>query len=103
MAVVGIDIGSQNTKAVILEGDEILGGASLETGESGESEARQAMEEALRQAGLKLEDMKSVVSTGAGRMNVPLCPEAALDRELPCQGGLFSLSPGPDGARCGGR
>ena len=29
MAVVGIDLGSQNTKAVILEGDEILGGASL--------------------------------------------------------------------------
>jgi activator of 2-hydroxyglutaryl-CoA dehydratase len=25
MAVVGIDLGSQNTKAVILQGDEILG------------------------------------------------------------------------------
>ena len=32
MAVVGIDLGSQNTKAVILEGDEILGGASLRPG-----------------------------------------------------------------------
>jgi activator of 2-hydroxyglutaryl-CoA dehydratase len=31
MAVVGIDLGSQSTKSVILEGDVILGGASLQT------------------------------------------------------------------------
>jgi predicted CoA-substrate-specific enzyme activase len=71
MAVAGIDIGSQSTKVVILESDRILAAVTLKTGESGESEARQAMEEALRQAGLKLEDMKSVVSTGIGRMSVP--------------------------------
>jgi hypothetical protein len=45
-------------------GDWILAAVILKSGESGESEALQAMEEALRQAGLKLEDMKSVVSTG---------------------------------------
>jgi predicted CoA-substrate-specific enzyme activase len=71
MAVAGIDIGSQSTKVVILEGDRILAAVILKTGESGESEARRAMEEALRQARLKLEDMKSVVSTGIGRMSVP--------------------------------
>lgn len=70
MAVAGIDVGSQSTKVVILEGDRILAAVTLKTGESGESEARQAMEEALRQASLKLEDMKSVVSTGASRMSV---------------------------------
>ena len=64
MAVVGIDLGSQNTKAVILEGDEILGGASLETGESAETEARMAVQEALRQTGLKREDLKAAVATG---------------------------------------
>ena len=71
MAVAGIDIGSQSTKVVILEGDRILAAVTLKTGESGESEACQAMEEALRGARLKLEDMKSVVSTGIGRMSVP--------------------------------
>jgi (R)-2-hydroxyacyl-CoA dehydratese activating ATPase len=71
MAVAGIDMGSQFTKVVILEGDQILAGVTLRTGESGESEARQAMDEALRQAGLKLADIKSVVATGAGRMSVP--------------------------------
>jgi predicted CoA-substrate-specific enzyme activase len=71
MAVAGIDVGSQSTKVVILEGDRILAAVTLKTGEPGESEARQAMEEALRQARLKQEDMKSVISTGAGRSSVP--------------------------------
>jgi predicted CoA-substrate-specific enzyme activase len=71
MAVAGIDTGAQSTKVVVLEGDRILASVTLQTGESGESEARQAMEEALRQARLKLEDVKSVVATGAGRMNIP--------------------------------
>lgn len=64
MAVVGIDLGSQSTKAVILEGDKILGGASLQTGESAETEARMAVQEALRQAGLKREDLKAAIATG---------------------------------------
>jgi predicted CoA-substrate-specific enzyme activase len=64
MAVVGIDLGSQSTKAVILKGDEILGGASLATGESAETEARMAVQEALQQTGLKREDLKAAVATG---------------------------------------
>lgn len=70
MAVAGIDMGSQSTKVVILEGNRILAGVTLETGESGESEARLAIEEALRQARLKLEDIKGMVSTGVGRRSV---------------------------------
>jgi (R)-2-hydroxyacyl-CoA dehydratese activating ATPase len=64
MAVVGIDLGSQSTKAVILKGDEILGGASLATGESAETEARMAVQEALQQTGLKREDLNAAVATG---------------------------------------
>jgi (R)-2-hydroxyacyl-CoA dehydratese activating ATPase len=64
MAVVGVDLGSQSTKAVILEGDDILGGASLSTGESAENEARMAVQEALKQAGLKREDLQFAVATG---------------------------------------
>jgi predicted CoA-substrate-specific enzyme activase len=70
MAVVGIDIGSQNTKALIMEGDEILGGASLDTGESAETEARMAVQEALKQTGLKREDLKAAVATGP--LSVPV-------------------------------
>jgi len=74
MAVAGIDMGSQWTKVVILEGDRILAAVTLKTGESAEAEARQAMEQALRQAKLKPEDHQNVVATGAGRMNAPIAP-----------------------------
>jgi predicted CoA-substrate-specific enzyme activase len=70
MAVIGIDLGSQSTKVVILEGDKIVGGASLQTGESAETEARMTVQEALRQTGLKREDLKAAVATGT--LNVPV-------------------------------
>ncbi|MGE5361292.1 MAG: acyl-CoA dehydratase activase [Bacteroidales bacterium] len=70
-AVAGIDVGSQSTKVVILEADRILAAVTVTTGDSGESDAREALAEALRQAGLRLEDMKSVMSTGVGRASVP--------------------------------
>jgi (R)-2-hydroxyacyl-CoA dehydratese activating ATPase len=71
MVVAGIDIGSQSTKVVALEGDRILAAVTLRTGDSGESEASLAMAEALRQAGLKLEDVQRMVSTGTGHVRVP--------------------------------
>jgi (R)-2-hydroxyacyl-CoA dehydratese activating ATPase len=71
MAVAGIDMGARSTKVVILERDRILAAAISTTGDSGETEARLAMGEALHQAGLALEDLRNVVSTGAGRASVP--------------------------------
>jgi (R)-2-hydroxyacyl-CoA dehydratese activating ATPase len=71
MAVAGIDMGSQSTKVVILEGDRMLAAVTLMSGESAESEARRAFEDALGQAQLKREDIQNVVATGAGRMSAP--------------------------------
>lgn len=70
-AVAGIDMGSQSTKVVILDGELILAAVTIKTGESAETEARQAMDEALRRSHLNLEDIWNVVSTGSGRMNAP--------------------------------
>jgi predicted CoA-substrate-specific enzyme activase len=64
-------MGSQSTKVVILDGDRILAAVALKTGESGEIEARQAVDEALKQANLTLGDLSTVVATGSGRMNAP--------------------------------
>ena len=70
MAVAGIDVGSQSTKEVILEANQTLAAMILKTREPGASDARQAVEEAQRQARLKPEDLRCVVSTGTGRKNV---------------------------------
>jgi predicted CoA-substrate-specific enzyme activase len=56
---------------VILNGDKILSTVALMTGEAGEIEARQAMDEALRRANLTARDIRSTVATGAGRMSAP--------------------------------
>jgi len=56
MAVAGIDMGAQSTKAVILEGGRILAAVTLQTGESGEKRGpARPWRKALRQAHLKLE------------------------------------------------
>jgi predicted CoA-substrate-specific enzyme activase len=72
MAVAGIDVGSQSTKVVILEADRIMVAVTLKTAESGECEARLAMEDALRQAHLELDDLQGVVATGSGRATAAL-------------------------------
>jgi benzoyl-CoA reductase subunit D len=71
MAVAGIDMGSQSTKVVLLEGDRLLATVIVETGESAANEVRRAMDEALRIAGLGMEEIRTVVATGAGRTSVP--------------------------------
>jgi len=71
MAVAGIDMGSQSTKVVILADDGVRATVTLKTGGSAEAEARVAMEQALREANLRLEDLRGVVATGEGRMDAP--------------------------------
>ena len=70
-AVAGIDVGSQSTKVVLLDDERVLATVMLKTGESAETEARQAMDAALRKAQITLADLQNAVSTGTGRMNVP--------------------------------
>jgi predicted CoA-substrate-specific enzyme activase len=89
MAVAGIDMGSQSTKVVILEGDRMLAAVTLKTGESAEIEARQAMEEALRRSQLQLEDIQNVVSTGTGRMNAPFAQKQRSTASCLARGARF--------------
>ncbi len=70
MAFLGIDLGSQSTKVVIVEGDQIVGGASLSTGESAETEARLTVDEALRRTGVARADLQGAVATGS--LSVPV-------------------------------
>ncbi len=70
MAVAGIDAGSLTTKVVVLNGGQIVGKSILTGQESAEVCAKQAMEEALRQAGLSSSDLKQIVVTGAGKKEV---------------------------------
>ena len=54
MKALGIDVGSLNVKAVILDGSGSLASVLLPAGEGAEATAKAAMEEVIKKAGLKL-------------------------------------------------
>lgn len=67
MITAGIDCGSQNTRAVILEDGKILAKALLPTAFDADLAAKQALEQALEAAGKKREELDRIVITGVGR------------------------------------
>ncbi len=70
-----MDIGSTYTKVVILKDDQIVGYGIEPTGASSEGAAQAAMNNALKMAGLSLEDIQYIVSTGYGRRITSLSNE----------------------------
>jgi len=90
--VAGIDIGSASSKALILEQDRVLAHALMPTGAESAASAQRVMEIALRQAGLGLNDMSYIISTGYGRIIVPFADEEVT--ELSCHArGAHQLFP----------
>lgn len=67
----GIDIGSVSSQAVILTDGELFAYSNMRTGSDSPESARKAMNWALEGTGMKLEDIKYIVGTGYGRVNVP--------------------------------
>ncbi len=71
MITAGIDTGSSSAKAVIIEDSKIISSSIIPTGPNSTETARQVLEEALSTNGVSMKDIKYVVSTGYGRINVP--------------------------------
>ena len=65
MKALGIDVGSLNVKAVILNGNGPLVSAQMPAGEGAETSAKTAMQEVIKKAGLG-SDGWYIVSTGVG-------------------------------------
>lgn len=70
MVAAGIDVGSLNVSAVVLMDGAVVGQAVQSSTEDGDAAARQALGEALGEAGLSAEDVDFVVATGTGRKDV---------------------------------
>ena len=67
----GVDVGSTQTKAVILDGQQrIVARALIDTGANVTRAAERSFDEALRAAGLRREEVAYVVGTGYGRYKV---------------------------------
>lgn len=66
MITAGIDCGSKNTKVVLLNEKSILSTASVLSGFDQEDSAKQALDNAIKVAGIKSEEVKHITVTGAG-------------------------------------
>ena len=66
----GIDIGTLWTKAVVLEDNKILGWSLSLTGESCTAAAEDTLQKALEKSGASINDIGSIIATGAGQNEV---------------------------------
>lgn len=70
--VAGIDMGAKSTKVLILDEEKRIQGRSVvKTRVDFPAVAKEAMNTALQQAGLKEKDLSYIATTGFGRYNVP--------------------------------
>lgn len=75
MITAGIDIGSLTAKMVILNSGDILCQAIILTEPDSIRSAESILREGLTQSGLSKRDIKYIVATGYGRVNVPYAQE----------------------------
>ena len=92
MIVAGCDVGSLTGKAVILKNGEILSYSIVPTTPKPERTAKNAMDKALENGKLSLDEIEYIVGTGYGRVKIPFANSEV--SELSCHGkGAHSLIP----------
>ncbi|MDA8233767.1 MAG: acyl-CoA dehydratase activase [Clostridia bacterium] len=84
MYVAGMDIGSIFSKAIILKDGQVVASLIKRTGGEIKAISHRLMEEALAPQGLQIDDLKSVVATGYGRISVPFADKQVT--EISCFG-----------------
>jgi predicted CoA-substrate-specific enzyme activase len=92
MRLLGIDVGSLTTKAVVLGDNGIISYSITASGDEAEQGAVAAMDEALRGAGLASDDETYVVTTGAGGKSVSFSRQHKSVNTCLARG-IFHLSP----------
>lgn len=71
MITVGIDLGTQSVKAVVLKDGEVVSHGKTHSGFDPTKSAEQAVNEALKEAQLSLSDVNHVTATGSGMDMAP--------------------------------
>jgi bzd-type benzoyl-CoA reductase Q subunit len=89
----GVDVGSVSTQAVVMIDGELLAYANRRTGSSSPDSARRAMDWALKDTELAIEDIHYIIGTGYGRVNVPFAHKTTT--EITCHARGANLLYGP--------
>ena len=72
----GVDVGSVGSKAAIMVNGEAYSWGITRTGSNSPESATKVLGIALQGTGLKASDLKYIVGTGYGRVNVPMANKA---------------------------
>jgi len=92
MFTAGVDIGSVSSKAVLMLNGQVCATSLYRTGYSSPDSARKVMDAVLNKTGLTERDVKYVVGTGYGRVNVPFANKTIT--EITCHArGAHYLNP----------
>ena len=89
----GVDVGSVSSQAAIMVDGKLFAYSNMRTGSNSPDSATNAMEWALKDTGMTLEDIHYVVGTGYGRVNVPFSNRAITEIACHGRGGNFMYGP----------
>ncbi len=89
----GVDVGSVSSKAVIMTDGKIFSYGIMRTGSNSPDSAVKVMDWAMEGTGLTLNDIKHVVGTGYGRINVPMANKAVTEIACHAKGANYIWGP----------
>jgi bzd-type benzoyl-CoA reductase Q subunit len=89
----GVDVGSVSSKAAILADTEILAYGLMRTGSNSPDSAQNAINRAIEGTGLTMSDIKFIVGTGYGRVNIPFAGKAITEIACHARGANFIWGP----------
>ncbi len=89
----GIDVGSVSSQAVIMADGELYAYSNMRTGSNSPDSAKNALNWALENTGMKQEDINYLVGTGYGRINIPFADKAITEIACHARGANFIYGP----------
>ena len=75
----GVDVGAYSIQAVVVNGQGVAGRSSITTSDESEEGAQRALKLAMQPLGKPLEDLHTVIATGAGRNDVGFAARVVSD------------------------
>ncbi|HLB12466.1 MAG TPA: benzoyl-CoA reductase, bzd-type, subunit Q [Dehalococcoidia bacterium] len=89
----GVDVGSVSSQAVIMLDGDLYAFSNMRTGSDSPNSATDAMNWALKDTPLKLEEIHYIIGTGYGRVNVPFANRAITEISCHARGANFMYGP----------
>jgi bzd-type benzoyl-CoA reductase Q subunit len=89
----GVDVGSVSSQAVIVVDGELYAFSNMRTGSDSPQSAQKAMDWALEETEMTLDNIGFVIGTGYGRVNVPFSNKAITEIACHARGANYMYGP----------